>query len=111
MRLERHYDQNERETYGVVHWKSMGPKLRKAFKKAGGQKLSDLDWLRYFFEGSNKTRYQYCKNSQNVSLYIRAIQGHNGNLIVLELMDRVAMPYKGKNSCFIEDALTLRKQS
>ena len=67
MRMERHYDQDERETDGVVHWKSMGPKLRKAFKKVRGRKLSDLDWLRYFFEGSNKTRYQYCKMSKKMS--------------------------------------------
>ena len=89
----------------------MGPKLRKAFQKAGGQTLSDSDWLRYFFDGSNKMRYQYCKNSKIVSLYIRAIQGHIGNLIALELMDRVAIPFKGKNSCFIVDALTMHKQS
>ena len=64
MTLVRHYDQHERDTDGAVHWKSMDPKLRKAFQKAGGQKLSDSDWFQYIYEGSNKTRFQYCKNSK-----------------------------------------------
>ena len=37
MRLVRRYDQDERETDGAVPWSSMGPKLRKAFQKAGGR--------------------------------------------------------------------------
>ena len=64
IRLVRHYDQDERESDGAVHWNSMGPKQRKAFQKAGGQTLSDSDWLQYICEGSNKTRFQYCKNSK-----------------------------------------------
>ena len=39
MSLVRHYDQNERETDGAVHWNSMVPKLRKAFQKFGGRIL------------------------------------------------------------------------
>ena len=74
MRLVRHYDQDDRETDGAVHWNSMGPKLRKAFQKARGQTFSDSDWVQYIFEGRNKTRFQYCKNSRNVLLYIRAIK-------------------------------------
>ena len=31
MRLVRHYDQDESQTDGAVHWNSVGPKLRKAF--------------------------------------------------------------------------------
>ena len=52
-------------------------------------------WLAsaYFYKRSNKTRFQHCKNSRDVLLYIRAIQGHNGgNLIVPELMGHVAIP-------------------
>ena len=45
MRLVRRYDQDERETDGAAHWNSMGPKLRKAFQKAGGRKFLDSDWL------------------------------------------------------------------
>ena len=44
-RLVRRYDQDERETDGAVHWHSMGPKLRRAIHKAGGQQFSDSDWL------------------------------------------------------------------
>ena len=41
MRFERRYDHDGRETDGAVHWNSTGPKLRKAFHKAGRQKFSD----------------------------------------------------------------------
>ena len=37
MRLVRHYDQDEREIDGAVHWNFVGPKLRDAFKKDGGK--------------------------------------------------------------------------
>ena len=47
MRLARHYDQDEKDTDGAVHWNSMGPKLRKAFQKAGGHKFSDTGWLQH----------------------------------------------------------------
>ena len=33
MKLVRNHDQEERETDGAVHWKSMGPKLRYAFRQ------------------------------------------------------------------------------
>ena len=94
MRLARRHDQDERETAdGAVHWNSMGPKLRKASEKAGGHKLSDPDWLQKIYKGSNKTRFRYCKNSRDVLVYIRAIQGHTGgNVIAPELMGHVAIP-------------------
>ena len=87
VRVVRRYDQDERETHGAVHWNSVVPKLRKAFQKSGGRKFSDTDWPQYFFERSNKMRFQYCMNSNKSLLYIRAIQGHTGgNLIAPELM-------------------------
>ena len=101
MRQVRHHDQDERETAGAVHWNFMGPKLWKAFQKGRGQKFSDSDWLQYIYEGSNKTRFQCCKNSKNVSLYIRAVQGHTGaNLVAPELMGHVAIPCKWKEFLF-----------
>ena len=97
MRLVRRYDQHERETDGAVSWKSMGPKLWKAFQKAGGQQFSDSDWLQHFCKGSNKTRFQHCKNSRDVLLYIRAIQGHTGGIVIAPaLMGHVAIPSRWK---------------
>ena len=72
MRLVRHYDQDVRETDGAVHWKSMCPKLRLAFHKWGGCDFSDSDWLQHIHKGSNKTRFQYCKNPKDVQLYSSA---------------------------------------
>ena len=66
--------------------------LRKAFQKDGGHKFSDSDWLQKIYKGSNKTRFQYCKNSRDVLLHIRAVQGHTGgNVIAFELMGHVAI--------------------
>ena len=42
----RHYDQEEREANGAVHWKSMGP----AFQREGGHTSSDSDWLQHIYK-------------------------------------------------------------
>ena len=92
LRLVRHCDQDERETDGAVHWNSMVPKLRKAFRKSGGRKFLGSDWLQHIHKESNKT---YCMDSRNFLLFIRAIQGHTaGHLIAPELMGHVAIQYK-----------------
>ena len=94
-------DQDERETDGAVHWNSMRPKLRKAFQKAGGQKFSDSDWLQYMYKESDQTMFQYRMSYRGVLLYIRAIQGHSGgNVIALELVGHVAIPYNWKEFLF-----------
>ena len=100
-KLVRHYDQDERECDGAVHRKPIGPKLRHAFQKGGGCGFSDSDWRQHKHKGSNKTRFQCCKDSQDVLLYIRAIQGHTGgNVIALELMGHVAVPSRWKEFLF-----------
>ena len=66
MGLIRHYDLDERETDGAVHWNSMVPKLRKAFQKSGGRKFSDTDWLEHIYKGSNKRRFQCRMNSEKI---------------------------------------------
>ena len=73
--LVRHRDFADRETDGAVHRKSMGPKLRQAFQNEGGHTFSDTGWLDYISKGSRKTRSQYCRNSDDVLLYTRVIQG------------------------------------
>ena len=45
------------------------------------------------YKGSSKTPFQYCQNTCNTLLYIRAFQGHTGgNLIEPELIAHVAIP-------------------
>ena len=48
--------------------------------------------------GSNNTRFQYCKNSNDVLWYVFApIQGYSGGeLIAPELMNRVAISFRWK---------------
>ena len=53
------------------------------------------------WKGNNKSMFQHCKNSRDVFLYIRAIQGHTGgNVIAPELMGHVTIPYKWKDFLF-----------
>ena len=43
--------------------------------------------------GGNKKRYQYCTDSSETIVYLRALQGHSGcNLIDLTLQDNVIIP-------------------
>ena len=101
MRLVRHCDQDERETDGAVHWNSPVPKLQGAFEKSGERRFSDTDWLQHIYQGSNKMRFQYCRNSISSLLYICVIRGHTGgNLKAPELMGHVAIPYKWKEFLF-----------
>ena len=63
MHLIRHCDVADRETDGGVHWSSMCPKLRRAKARKPSPIPMALD---YIHTGSNKTRFQYCKNSNDV---------------------------------------------
>ena len=61
MRLVRHFEQDERETDGAVHWNTMSS--LKAFEDNGARKFSDKGLLQHIYGGSNKTRLEYCVNS------------------------------------------------
>ena len=100
-RLVRHYDQEERETDGAVHWNATNPKLLRAFGDKRARKFSDKDWLQQIDEGSDKTSVECCENSKDSLMYIRAIQGHtDGSMIVPELMGHVTIPYNWKEFVF-----------
>ena len=73
MRLVRHYDHEERETDGAVHWDSSYPKCLRAFEYQGARNFSEKEWLHDVYEGSNKTRFEYCVNSKNSLMKFRAI--------------------------------------
>ena len=97
-KLVRHHDQEERETGGVVQWKSIGPKLRDVFQRTHSliQLASSM-----FQKGAKNNRFQHCKISHDVLLKIRAIPGHTGaNAIALELMGHVAIPSRWKEFPF-----------
>ena len=63
--LGRHYDQDERDPDGAVHWNSICPKLMRAFGHRGPRKSSEKDWLQNIYEGSSKTWFEYCTDSEN----------------------------------------------
>ena len=94
MRFIHHYDQDERETDAAIHWNSIVPKLRKAFRSSAGQEFSNKVWRQHIHEGNTKI-------SKNSLLYFRAIQKHTGgNLAAPELMGHVAIPNKWKEFLF-----------
>ena len=100
-KLSRHCGQEERESDGAVRWDSVHSRLLKQFCSRSGQNCSQRDWLQAIHEGSNKTRFEYCKNSIDHVIYVRAIQGPtDGNMISPELMGHVKIPYGWKEFVF-----------
>ena len=97
MKLLRHCDQEERDSDGAMHWDSIHSRLLKVLGTRMGPNCSQRDWLRAVHEGSNKTRFEYCKNSRDSVMYVRAIQGHTGR--------------NTKSSCSTEGVLTIRNLS
>ena len=53
--------------------------------------ISDSRWLGHIHRGSNKSRFEYCTNSNNNLLYARAIQGRSGGELIA-----VAIPLRWK---------------
>ena len=100
-RLVRRYDQEERQSDAAVHWDTIRRKLLKAFAKQGARDFSEEDWLRLIHEGSSKTRFECCEDSQNSLTYFRATQGHSGGITIApELMEHIVIPYHWKEFLF-----------
>ena len=63
----------------------------------GARDFSEKDWPQHSYEGNSETTFEYCVNSENSLMYIRAIQGHTGENMIAELMGQVAIfPASGK---------------
>ena len=100
-KLVRHEHSRERDTDGPSHWTFMSPKLIIRFQGDGGSNFTDRDWINFTWKGSTKTRFQYCQNSCNRLLYIRAIQGHTGGeLIPPEMLGHVLILHNLKEFVF-----------
>ena len=50
MRLVRHYDEEERESDGAVHWDTIHPKLLRAFGHQGARDFSEKNWLQHIMK-------------------------------------------------------------
>ena len=97
----RRYDQEERGSDGAMHLDTVHLKLMREFSGRGGRNFSDRDWLQKIYDRSNKTRFEYCLNSKDSLIYIRAVQGHTGgNIIAPELTCHVTIPYNWKEFVF-----------
>ena len=76
-------------------------KVRCVFLKDGRDTFSETDWINHVWNGSRKTLFEYCKNSCNDLLYVRAFQRHTGgDTIALELMGHVAIHFTWKGFLF-----------
>ena len=86
-----------REVDGAIHWISLFPMLRRDFEREGARTFSDSLLLGYIHRGSNKPRFQYCVDSNNDILRVRAIHGDpGGELMDLDLMNHVPIPLRWK---------------
>ena len=100
-RLARHYDQDERKPDAALHWDTIRPLLPKAFAKQVARDFSEKHWLRLVHQGSSKTRFENCEDSNNSLAYFRAIQGHSrGITIAPELMEHFPIHYNWKEYIF-----------
>ena len=69
----------------------------KRFRKRRRTHVFYFDWLENTSKGSNRNRFEHRKNSNDVLLHVRVIQGHSGiDLIASELMNHVAIPSRWK---------------
>ena len=84
----RHYDQDERHSYGSMHWDTIMSVLLKAFAKHGARQFSEKYWLYLVHEGSSKARNEYCEDSTKSLAYFQATRP--------ELMGYVRIPYHWK---------------
>ena len=71
-KLLRHFDQDERQTDGAVHWDTTKPVLVKGLKEKGAEEFSESEWIDHKFKGSNKVRFECCETSQKSLAYIRS---------------------------------------
>ena len=97
------YDMSIREKerqMGQFNWTIVCPKLIIRFQKDGGSNFTDRDCLNFIWKGSKKTRFQYCQNLCNTLLYLRAIQGHTGEMIPPEMLCHVFIHHNWKEFVF-----------
>ena len=100
-RMVRHYDQDERQSDEALHWDTIRPVLLKPFARHGARDFSEKHWLRLVHEGSSKTRFEYCEDSNNSLAYFQAIQGHSGGISIDRRLMRFQIPYNWKEYFFL----------
>ena len=91
--LLRHSQQVHREDDGAVRFWRIQENLQNPFPQS--IHWSDDRWKACLAAagGGAKRRYQYCTDSSETNVYLRALQGHSGrNLIDPSLQDNVVIP-------------------
>ena len=79
-KMLRHYDPNERQLDGSMHWDTIGPVLLRAFAQEGTRDSDEGFWFFLIHEGSNKKRLEYSKDNSGSLCHLRAVQGHSGGI-------------------------------
>ena len=98
-KLSRHQGLH-REFDGAIDWCSLLLMLRREFESDGAENFTDSQWLSLIHRGRNKPRFQYCLDSNENLMYIRAIPGHSGGALVdPELLDYVEFCFGWKSIC------------
>ena len=87
-----------------MHWDAILPISRRKFHGQLERECTNNDRLEYLCRGSYKTRFEICKDSEEDLVYIRAIEGHSGGMVIhSELMNYVQILYKWKHFIYHMD--------
>ena len=78
--LLRHSQTVQREDDGAVQFWRIKEHLQKHFPYC--PHWSDGKWKKSMAGGGNKKRYQYCTQSSGTIVYLRALQGHSGRILI-----------------------------
>ena len=96
----RHNDQDERETDGAVHWNRWFKNCGEHFRSPEGENSRTQIGINTFMKEATRRGSSIAWIPEISYLYIRVIHGRTGNMIALELMGHVAIPYKWKEFLF-----------
>ena len=114
MRLVRHMYLQESATDGAVHWKAIW--FRSYDMRSGRmEEIPSLIRIGSITSGTEAVKHDFNiarTHSCNEFLYTRAFQGHaGGDMITLELMGHVAIPFKWKEFLLHKGCSLIRSQS
>ena len=77
------HDGSHREDDEAIDWSALLPWLCRDFENENVGRWSNKEWLDLLQQGSDKKRFQYCLNSDGLTIHMRATQRHSGGKLTL----------------------------
>ena len=92
-RILRHHD-DLRESDGAIEGRKLLSLFNREERPVDVRNWGQQEWIDQLTRGSNKPRFQYCRDSMGNILYMRALQGHSGgNRVAPTLQNYVEIVY------------------